>query len=89
MALPIIAPAARPPRIPAPTAQPTQSAFAGAGATARKLNALRHTCQLKFQTGWIRWVSDRLFDAHNVSFVSVAQQFNTTTSTGRLTLNVF
>jgi hypothetical protein len=32
MALPIIAPAATPPRIPAPTAQPTQSAFAGAGA---------------------------------------------------------
>jgi hypothetical protein len=33
MALPIIAPAAAPPRMPAPTAQPTQSAFAGAGAT--------------------------------------------------------
>jgi hypothetical protein len=32
MALPIIAPAATPPRMPAPTAQPTQSAFAGAGA---------------------------------------------------------
>src|SRR5499433_3386034 len=29
-----------------------------------------------------------LFDAHDVSFVSVAQQFNTTTSMGRLTLNV-
>jgi len=29
-----------------------------------------------------------LFDAHNVSFVSVTQQFNTTTSMGRLTLNV-
>ena len=29
-----------------------------------------------------------LFDAHGVSFVSVTQQFNTTTSTGRLTLNV-
>jgi hypothetical protein len=29
-----------------------------------------------------------LFDAHNVSFVSVARQFNTTTSMGRLTLNV-
>jgi site-specific DNA recombinase len=29
-----------------------------------------------------------LFDAHGVSFVSVAQQFNTTTSMGRLTLNV-
>ena len=28
-----------------------------------------------------------LFDAHNVSFVSVTQQFNTTTSMGRLTLN--
>ncbi|MER8846789.1 recombinase family protein [Mesorhizobium australicum] len=28
------------------------------------------------------------FDAHNVSFVSVTQQFNTTTSMGRLTLNV-
>ena len=29
-----------------------------------------------------------LFDAHGVSFVSVTQQFNTTTSIGRLTLNV-
>src|SRR5499425_3021055 len=29
-----------------------------------------------------------LFDAHDVSFVSVTQQFNTTTSMGRLTLNV-
>jgi DNA invertase Pin-like site-specific DNA recombinase len=28
------------------------------------------------------------FDAHGVSFVSVTQQFNTTTSMGRLTLNV-
>jgi DNA invertase Pin-like site-specific DNA recombinase len=29
-----------------------------------------------------------VFDKHNVSFVSVTQQFNTTTSMGRLTLNV-
>jgi DNA invertase Pin-like site-specific DNA recombinase len=29
-----------------------------------------------------------LFDKHNASFVSVTQQFNTTTSMGRLTLNV-
>ncbi|MEP9387721.1 recombinase family protein [Mesorhizobium sp. KR9-304] len=29
-----------------------------------------------------------VFDANNVSFVSVTQQFNTTTSMGRLTLNV-
>jgi site-specific DNA recombinase len=29
-----------------------------------------------------------LFDNHSVSFVSVTQQFNTTTSMGRLTLNV-
>ncbi len=29
-----------------------------------------------------------LFDEHNVSFVSVTQQFNTTTSMARLTLNV-
>jgi len=29
-----------------------------------------------------------LFDEHNVSFVSVTQQFNTTTSMGRLTLNI-
>ena len=29
-----------------------------------------------------------LFDAHSVSFVSVTQAFNTTTSMGRLTLNV-
>src|SRR5204862_4152108 len=29
-----------------------------------------------------------LFDAHRVSFVSVTQQFNTTSSMGRLTLNV-
>jgi len=29
-----------------------------------------------------------MFDAHGVSFVSVTQSFNTTTSMGRLTLNV-
>ena len=29
-----------------------------------------------------------IFDAHNVTFVSVTQQFNTTTSMGCLTLNV-
>jgi site-specific DNA recombinase len=29
-----------------------------------------------------------IFDAHHVSFVAVTQQFNTTTSMGRLTLNV-
>ncbi|MDO6962316.1 recombinase family protein [Rhizobium alvei] len=29
-----------------------------------------------------------VFDRHSVSFVSVTQQFNTTTSMGRLTLNV-
>ena len=29
-----------------------------------------------------------IFDAHGISFVSVTQQFNTTTSMGRLTLNV-
>jgi site-specific DNA recombinase len=29
-----------------------------------------------------------IFDAHSVSFVAVTQQFNTTTSMGRLTLNV-
>ncbi len=29
-----------------------------------------------------------LFEEHGVSFVSVTQQFNTTTSMGRLTLNV-
>jgi DNA invertase Pin-like site-specific DNA recombinase len=29
-----------------------------------------------------------LFDRHGVSFVSITQQFNTTTSMGRLTLNV-
>ena len=29
-----------------------------------------------------------LFDAYGVSFVAVTQQFNTTTSMGRLTLNV-
>jgi DNA invertase Pin-like site-specific DNA recombinase len=29
-----------------------------------------------------------LFERHNVSFVSVTQQFNTTTSMGRLTLNI-
>ena len=40
-----------------------------------------------------RWLSDfaklvETFDAHGVSFVSVTQSFNTTTSMGRLTLNV-
>ena len=29
-----------------------------------------------------------VFDAHSVSFVSITQAFNTTTSMGRLTLNV-
>src|SRR5689334_3952787 len=29
-----------------------------------------------------------IFDKHNVSFVSITQQFNTSTSMGRLTLNV-
>jgi DNA invertase Pin-like site-specific DNA recombinase len=29
-----------------------------------------------------------VFDTHNVSFVSITQQFNTTTSMGRLTLNI-
>jgi DNA invertase Pin-like site-specific DNA recombinase len=29
-----------------------------------------------------------IFDAHEASFVSVTQQFNTTTSMGRLTLNM-
>ena len=29
-----------------------------------------------------------MFDAHGVSFVSITQAFNTTTSMGRLTLNV-
>ena len=29
-----------------------------------------------------------IFDAHGTSFVSVTQQFNTTTSLGRLTLNI-
>jgi DNA invertase Pin-like site-specific DNA recombinase len=29
-----------------------------------------------------------LFDEHHVSFVAVTQHFNTTTSMGRLTLNV-
>ncbi len=29
-----------------------------------------------------------IFDAHGVTFVSVTQQFNTTSSMGRLTLNV-
>jgi len=31
---------------------------------------------------------DETFDAHSVSFVAVTQQFNTTTSMGRLTLNI-
>src|SRR5580698_9197612 len=34
------------------------------------------------------WKLVELFDAHQVSFVSVTQAFNTTTSMGRLTLNV-
>ena len=39
-----------------------------------------------FLDGFRRMVE--VFDAHAVSFVSVTQQFNTTTSMGRLTLNV-
>ena len=31
---------------------------------------------------------DEVFDTHRVSFVSVTQQFNTTSSMGRLTLNM-
>jgi len=30
----------------------------------------------------------KIFDGHQVSFIAVTQQFNTTTSMGRLTLNV-
>jgi DNA invertase Pin-like site-specific DNA recombinase len=30
----------------------------------------------------------KVFDQHNATFVSVTQQFNTTTSMGRLTLNI-
>ncbi len=37
-------------------------------------------------TDFVRLID--LFDAHKVSFVSVTQQFNTSTSMGRLTLNV-
>jgi len=37
-------------------------------------------------TDFVRLVE--LFDRHGVSFVSVTQQFNTTTSMGRLTLNI-
>jgi len=38
-------------------------------------------------SGLTRGIVD-VFDAHGVSFVSVTQAFNTTTSMGRLTLNV-
>ena len=46
-----------------------------------------------FSAGSSRSLADfaklvELFDSHGVSFVSVTQQFNTTTSMGRLTLNV-
>jgi site-specific DNA recombinase len=36
----------------------------------------------------LTFASSLIFDAHGVSFVSVTQSFNTTTSMGRLTLNV-
>ena len=44
-------------------------------------------------TGYHRSLMDfaklvEMFDAHNVTFVSVTQSFNTTTSMGRLTLNI-
>src|SRR5262249_49509792 len=43
--------------------------------------------------GLTRWLADfakmvELFDTKGISFVAVTQQFNTTTSMGRLTLNV-
>ncbi len=47
----------------------------------------------KVDRAWTRSLADfarlvELFDEHKVSFVSVTQAFNTTTSMGRLTLNV-
>jgi site-specific DNA recombinase len=42
----------------------------------------------KDRSGHISFPLVELFDAHSVSFVSVTQQFSTTTSMGRLTLNV-
>ena len=36
----------------------------------------------------MKWVTIEVLDARGASFVSVTQQFNTTTSMGRLTLNV-
>jgi Resolvase, N terminal domain len=44
--------------------------------------------QLRVSEAWVVACAVELFDAHDVSFVSVTQQFNTTTSMGRLTLNV-
>lgn len=53
---------------------PTQHPFAAADRLTRSLADFAHMAQI--------------FDAAGVSFVSVTQQFNTTTSMGRLTLNV-
>jgi hypothetical protein len=49
----------------------------------------RCAADIKSQThaGWTL-IKARYDDVHDVSFVSVTQQFNTTTSMGRLTLNV-
>jgi site-specific DNA recombinase len=62
------------------------------------LDAQREACDAYIvsqrHAGWIaRSLVDfakivDIFDAHNASFVSVTQQFNTTTSMGRLTLNM-
>src|SRR6266853_384650 len=54
------------------------------------LDAQREACEAfiasQKREGWV--LIDEIFDKHAVSFVSVTQQFNTTTSMGRLTLNI-
>ena len=48
--------------------------------------SLCHHLRMPRRTSSIKLVE--LFDAHNMSFVSVTQSFNTSSSMGRLTLNV-
>ena len=44
------------------------------------------TYKIRFYNDFAKIVE--LFDSHDASFVSVTQNFNTTTSMGRLTLNI-
>jgi Resolvase, N terminal domain len=69
------------------------SSFRSATAFGHDVAAASHATYCRSPLGMTRSLSDfarivEIFDKRNVSFVSVTQQFNTTTSMGRLTLNI-